>query len=182
VSLFEFFVTAPAWASSAAGEHQVPSVDEIWFPLANFIIFGFIIARYALPVVRGFVQTRREEVLATIEESSAKKRRAESLVQDYKSRLMVLDKEVLAIETSLRDEGEREKTKILIEAQTLAARIKKDARFLADQEVKMARQKVREEMASLAEATARGLIERNLTAADQGRLTEDFIENIGQAR
>jgi F-type H+-transporting ATPase subunit b len=182
VSFFKFFATAPAWAASVAGEHQAPSVDEIWFPLANFIIFAFIIARYALPLVRSFVEARREEVLATIEESSAKNRQAEALVQDYKSRLMVLDKEVAAIEASLRDEGEREKAKILHEAQTLAARINEDARFLADQEVKMARQKVREEMANLAEAKARELVERNLTATDQGRLTEDFIQNIGQAR
>ena len=39
----------------------------------------------------------------------------------------------------------------------MAAKIKDDASFLADQEVKMARQKIREEMAIQAEATARGI-------------------------
>jgi len=64
----------------------------------------------------------------------------------------------------------------------LAAKIKEDAGFLADQEVKIARQKVREEMAARAEAAARELVRRNLSAADQGRLVEDFIQNIGPTR
>jgi F0F1-type ATP synthase membrane subunit b/b' len=79
----------------------------------------------------------------------------------------------------LREDGEREKHKLLSETQTLAVKIKEDARFLADQEVKLARQKVREEMAARAEAAARELVRRNLSTADQGRLVEDFIQSIG---
>jgi len=182
VSLFEFLFSAQAWASSAAAEHHGPSIHEIWFPVGNFLIFAFIIVRYALPPVRAFLQSRREEVLATIEELSAKKQRAEALVQDYRGRLAVLDKEVAALQASLRDDGEREKNKLLSEAQTLAVKIKEDARFLADQEFKLARQKVREEMAARAEAAARELVRRNLSAADQGRLVQDFIQNIGSTR
>jgi F0F1-type ATP synthase membrane subunit b/b' len=37
-------------------------------------------------------------------------------------------------------------------------------------------------MANRAEAAARDLIQRNLSAADQGRLVEDFIQSMGQAR
>jgi F0F1-type ATP synthase membrane subunit b/b' len=64
----------------------------------------------------------------------------------------------------------------------MAAKIKDDARILADQEVKMARQKIREEMAIQAEATARVLLERNLSVDDQNRLADEFIQSIGQAR
>jgi len=37
-------------------------------------------------------------------------------------------------------------------------------------------------MADQAEATARQLIERNLSGADQNRLVDDFIHTIGQSR
>lgn len=182
MSLAELFFTAQAWASSAAGEPHGPSIHEIWFPLGNFLIFAFIIVRYALPLVRGFLHSRRDEVLATIEESAAKKRQAEALVLNYQARLADLDKESAAIQASLRDDGEREKSKLFSDAQTLAAKITEDARFLADQEFRMARQKMREEMAGRAEALARELVQRNLSPADQGRLVEDFIQNIGQVR
>ena len=182
MSLFEFFVGAQAWASSAAGEHHGPSIHEIWFPLVNFLIFFYLIARYALPTVRNFLQSRRDEVVATMAELSAKKQQAEALVQDYRQRLAVSDKEGAALRASLRDDGEREKSKLLSEAQTLAAKIRQDADFLAEQEVKVARQKLREKMAAQAAAAARELVQRNLSAADQTRLVEGFIQSIGQTR
>ena len=69
-----------------------------------------------------------------------------------------------------------------VKLRALALKIKDDAQFLAEQEVKIARQKIREEMANQAEATARELVQSNLTAADQSRLVQDFIQDIGQAR
>ena len=68
------------------------------------------------------------------------------------------------------------------DAERLAAKIKEDALFLAEQEVKAARQKIRQEMAEQAEATAKELIQRYLTPVDQSHLVADFIQNIGQVR
>jgi hypothetical protein len=53
---------------------------------------------------------------------------------------------------------------------------------LADQEFNVARQKLLEEMAHGAEAAARESAQQNLSAADHGRLAEEFIHNIGQTR
>lgn len=182
--VLELLATAQAWAveGAAHGEHHVPSITEVIFPALNFLIYAFIIVKYGLPLVRSFLKTRREEVVSTIAQASAKMQAAEVLVSGYKAKLAGLDKEVQSMHASLRDEGDREKAKLLSEAQVLAAKIKEDARFLADQEVKMARQQVREEMANQAESRARELVQRNLSAADQGRLVEDFIQSIGQTR
>jgi F-type H+-transporting ATPase subunit b len=182
VSLVELFGVAQAWASAAEAEHHAPSINQIWFPLGNFLIFVFIIVYYALPPVRNFLRSRRDEILATIRAAAAKKQQAEAIVQDYRGRLARLDQEVQAIQMSLKADGEREKTKLLSEAQTLVAKIKEDARFLADQEVRIARQKIREEMASQAEATARDLIQHHLSPNDQSRLVEDFVQDIGRVR
>ena len=82
-------------------------------------------------------------MLGTVREAAAKKQRAEAIVQDYQGRLARVEQEIQSIAASLRAEGEREKAKLLSDAQTLAVRIKEDARFLADQEVRAARQKIR---------------------------------------
>jgi F-type H+-transporting ATPase subunit b len=183
MTVADFFSTAQAYASAAAeGEHHGPSINDIWFPLVNFLIYGFIIVKFALPLIRDFLKTRREEVVAKIAEASAKKQAAEALVRDYRSRLAGLDKEVQSLRAALRDDGEREKSRLVSEALATAVKIKQDADFLADQEVKTARQKLREEMADEAEATARQLIERNISAADQSRLADDFLRSVGQSR
>jgi F-type H+-transporting ATPase subunit b len=182
VRLLEILLTAHAWASSTGAEHHAPSIHGIWFPLANFLIFAYIIKRFALPVVRDFLVSRRAEVLAAVNEASERKHRAEALVQEYKGRLARLDQEVQSIQALLRADGERERSKLLSVAAATAAKIKEDARFLADQEVKVAQHKIREEIAHRAEATARELVQRHISAADHDRLAEDFIGNIGQIR
>lgn len=183
--LLEFFVTAQVWASEAGehgGAHHAPSIGDVWFPLGNFLIYAFILYKFALPLLRDFLRTRREEVMSTIAQAAAKKQAAEALVSEYKAKVAGLDKEIAALRKALGEEGEREKARLVSEAEALALKIKEDAVFLAEQEVKSARQQLRQEMANQAEAAARGLVERNLTAADQNRLAEEFLGNIGQTR
>ena len=175
------FTTTQAWAAGGA-EHHAPPITDVIFPALNFLIYAFIIFKYALPAVRGFLKNRREEVIATMTQASAKKAAAQALVDEYKTKLAAVDREVQSLQATLRDEGERDKAKLIGDATAMAAKIKEDARVLADQEVKMARQKIREEMAIQAEATARALLQRNLSVEDQNRLADEFIQSIGQAR
>ena len=183
MTVADIFSTAQAYASAAAeGEHHAPSINDIWFPLVNFIIYAFIIVKFAFPLIRDFLKTRREEVVAKIAQASAKKQAAEALVREYQSKLAGLGKEVQALQAALRQEGEREKSRLISDALATAVKIKEDANFLSDQELRTARQKLREEMANAAEATARQLIERNISAADQNRLVDDFVRTLGQAR
>jgi F-type H+-transporting ATPase subunit b len=179
--IFHVLAPAAAWAAGG-GEHHAPSIHDIWFPLGNFLIYAFLLVKYALPLVRDFLTSRRAEVMSTIAQAAAKKQAAEALVRDYKTKVMGLDKDIASMRASLREEGEREKVKLVSEAEALAAKIQEDAAFLAEQEVKSARQELRQKMADQAEAAARALIERNLTAADQNRLADEFIQSIGQSR
>lgn len=175
------FGTGQAWAAGGAGHHAPPITDVI-FPALNFLIYAFIIVKFALPAVRGFLKSRREEVIATMSQASAKKAAAQALVDEYKTKLASVDRELQTLQAMLRDEGERDKARLISDANAMAAKIKADAMVLADQEVKMARQQIREEMALQAEAAARSLLQRHLSAADQNRLADEFIESIGQVR
>ena len=175
------FTVAQAWAAGGA-EHHTPSITEVIFPALNFLIYAVIIVKFALPPVRSFLKSRRDEVVATIAQASAKKAAAQGLVDEYKAKLAALDQQVRSLQATLREEGERDKAKLVSEANVMAAKIKADAGILADQEVRMARQKIREDMAIQAEATARALLQRNLSVADQNRLADEFIQSIGQAR
>ncbi|MGZ8432950.1 MAG: F0F1 ATP synthase subunit B family protein [Candidatus Binatia bacterium] len=175
------FTIAQAWAAGGA-EHHVPSITEVIFPALNFLIYALIIIKFALPPVRSFLQNRRDQVVATMAQASAKKAAAQALVDEYKAKLAALDQQVRSLQATLRQEGERDKAKLVGEANAMAVKIKADASILADQEVKMARQKIREDMAIQAEATARALLQRNLSVDDQNRLADEFIQSIGQAR
>ncbi|MEX0804648.1 MAG: hypothetical protein WD688_15235 [Candidatus Binatia bacterium] len=182
MSLFEVFFAAKAWASVAGAEHHAPDISGIIFPLLNFLIYVGVIYYYALPLVRRFLRSRRDEVVATITAAETRKQRAKALVEDYKRRLANLDQERESIQELLKAEGEREKARLISEAEVMATKIKSDAEFLAEQEIKIAKQQVLEEMAERAKVLATDLVRRHISPADQARLVEEFIQQVGQVK
>lgn len=181
MNLQDWFFAAEAWAAGGA-EHHAPEISGILFPLLNFLIYAGIIYYFAVPRVRSFFKARHDEVLAAITGAAARKRSAEALLEDYRDRLAGLDNEIGSIQATLKAEGERDRTRLLREAEGLAAKIKNDARFLAEQEIKVAKQQVLQELAEKAKLSAIELIRHHLTEADQASLVENFIHEIGQVR
>ena len=171
------------WAApAAAAEEHAPSISQLLFPLINFLLFVYLLKRYALPLAKEHLKSRREQVIAALKESSESKQRAEALVRDYKGRLQRLDQEAREMRDALKAEGEREKARLLAAAAESAARIKADADFLAEQETKLARQELRREIARAAQGSAGKIVQDNLNAADRKRMVEEFLSEVGGAR
>ena len=181
MSLGELFYAAEAWAAGGA-EHHAPDLSGLIFPVLNFLLYAGIIYYFAIPRVRSFLKSRHDELLATVTEAAERKRRAEAAVQDYRNRLAKLEQEINSIQATLKAEGERDKARLLREAEGLGAKIKSDAEFLAEQEIKLARRQVLQDLAEKAKVTATDLIRSSISKTDQRRLVDDFIQEIGQVK
>jgi len=181
MSLHGALFSAPAWAAAGAEAHGA-SIAQIVFPLINFLIFIYLIKRFLLPFVRDHLRSRREQVVRAVREAAEAKEKAEAMAGDYRGRLARAVEETKKIKERLRAEGERERSKLLAEAEDLARRLRADGDFLAEQELKAARQEVRAEMARLARETAEELVRRHFTADDQKRLVEEFMREVGESR
>lgn len=173
----EMFVSV-AWA--ATGEAHTPSITELLFPLINFLIFAYLVKRFGLPLIRDHLKQRREGLIAAVDTAQKAKAEADGYVRKYQGLLKVLDEECERIREGLRAEGERERARIVAEAEESATKLMADADFLAEQEVKMARQQIRAEMASQAEASAIRVLQQHLSATDQDRMVEGFSQQIQQ--
>jgi F-type H+-transporting ATPase subunit b len=182
VSGLDLLTATNAWASAAGAEHHVPTIGEVVLPAINFVIYAAVLYYFALPAIRNLLRSRREEIGTAIAQASAKKQQAEALVNEYRAKIARVGQEGQSIQASRRADAEREQVKMLSEAEAMAAKVREDARFLADREVSIARETLREELAGQAEAMARELVQRNISAADQGRLAQEFIQHIGQAQ
>jgi len=179
--LFTALFLSDLWAATSAGvEGHAASATQLFYPLINFLIFAYLIKRFLLPLVKNYLRSRREEIVAALGEADESKRRAEAMVREYRARMARLEEEMKRLREELRADGEREKAKMLREAEETAAKIKVDTDFLAAQEVEMARQKLREEIARLAQAAAQKLIQSHLMPADQKRLVEEFLSGVGE--
>jgi F-type H+-transporting ATPase subunit b len=179
VSLLEFIFLAQLWAApSAEVEEHAASITQLLFPLINFLIFLYLVKRFLLPLAKDYFRSRREEIRSAVEGADEEKRQVEARLRDYQDKLARLASEASEIQASLRTEGERERAKLVAEARDLASKIKADAGFLAEQEVKIARRQIRAEIARLAQAGAQKALLRELTPADQRRLAEEFLADL----
>lgn len=169
-------------AASAGVEEHAASVTQVIFPFINFLIFLYLLKRYLLPFIKDHLHSRREGILSAVKEADEGRIHAEATIRDYRGRLARLNEEVQRIRESLKAEGEREKTKLLREAEGLASKIKEDAQFLSEQEIKLVQQKIRGEMARLAQEAAQKTVQHYLTPADQKRLAEEFLLGVGKVR
>jgi len=180
---FSIFYLAEAWAAAATGaDGHAPSMTSLIFPVINFLIFVFLIYRFALPPARRYLVSRRDEILGAVRSADESKEKADSALRSYRDRLASADDETKTLLETLRAEGEREKAKILRDAKELAATIRADADFVSQQEIKVARQQIREEIARIAERAAENALRANLRAADQQRLVEQFLQGIEGVR
>jgi F-type H+-transporting ATPase subunit b len=183
MSFLAALFSSVAWAAPAVeAEEHAASVGELIFPLVNFLIFLYLIKRFVLPLARDYFRSRREGIAQSIREADEAKHRADALLLDYKNRLAKLSEEILSIREALRAEGEREKAKLLAEAKEIAERIKADTDFLAEQEVRLARQELRRNIVDAARAAAEKLIQQNFTVEDQKRMVSEFLSEVGAAR
>ena len=177
MSALACMTVSTAWAAAGDGAHA-PSVADLLFPLINFLIFAYLVKRFGLPLLRQHLKQRREALVEAVATAQQAREDAAGRVRKYRELLDVLDEERARIREGLRAEGERERARIAAEAEESAAKLKADADFLAEQEVKMARQQIRGEIASLAREAAARVIRQHLTAADQDRMVENFSRQI----
>ena len=166
-----------AWAAGG-GEAHATSILDLLFPLINFLIFAYLAKRYAIPPLKEHLKKRREGIINSLAEAKEAKSQADKYLQHYKSLLQNIAEESAKIRDTLRAEGEREKARMMTEAEEFAAKLKADADFMAEQEMKMARQQIRAELADLAEEAAERTIKSQLTATDQNRLLSDFAQHM----
>jgi F-type H+-transporting ATPase subunit b len=150
--------------------------------VAMLINFGILAAAYYLlgkkPVAAG-LQSRRDSISKEIEEAQRMKHEAEERAKVYQGKLEKLEEELHAARASLLNAGEAEGERIVREAEAKAERMRKDAEFLVEQEMKQIRGDLWRETVVAAVAAAEELLKKRVTQADQERLAEDYLSDLG---
>lgn len=178
MSIIEFFFLPVAFAASSGAEGHSSPIVELIFPLVNFLIFGYLVRRFGIPPILQYLRVRREKIVNAVNTAAEAKSEAERYVQQYQDLLGRLQAEGERIKAEFRAEAERERERILAAAEDTAAKLKADAAFLAEQEVKIARHQVRVWLADAAQAAAAKAVHDHLTPDDQTRLVDDFTQQI----
>ncbi len=154
------------------------SVPLVVWQTFNFAVLIWILVKFGGKPMKAFLENRRNAVKDRIDETSRMLAEAESLKNAYAEKLNRLDGEIEELKKTLSDEAQREKARIIAEAEQVAARIHEQTRLTYEQELRDVKNNIREEIARLAVEKAEQLIAEKVAKSDHDHMLDDFITKL----
>ncbi len=161
--------------------HETTSSDKVWDLIkrtmnaaAVVIVLVFLLRKPLSQALSNRTKSIKEE----LENLEARKKEAESALDEMLERLKKIQDEKEKVIAEFVVQGEAEKAKILKEAETMAERMKEQARMFIDQEVDKAKSELQQEIAEQAAAKALELIQAKITPEDRDRLVDEYLKQV----
>ena len=162
-------------AAHAAGD----GMTQIWEAL-NLLLLGGVLFYVARKPVLEYLNGRKDTISSNIESSEKLLGEAEARLSEWNQKAARLDEEVAMIRATTKKAAETERDAIIADAEATAERIRNGASAVVDRELNVARESLREEVASLATDLAGKILLEQVNDGDRARLVDEFIEKIEQ--
>lgn len=172
------FLLLPAFAHAAEEGEKIGVGAVLIYKLINFIVMAVIAYIVWKKALKGLLTKRGEGIKKALEDAKAAKEAADTKAAEYRQKLALLEKRIEELHLELKAEGETEKARILSEAEEAVNKIKEQAKFASDQELKKAKMEIKKEVADIAVALAEEIIRKELTSEDQEKLIKGYLENL----
>ncbi len=166
------------WACPALAADE--SAGLLW-PSVNLLLLIGVLVYFSRKPIQNFFATRRRAIQGELNGAADELSEAEASYNKWQQRLIGLENELDEIRATSRERAESERERILAEAHVSADRIRRDATDAVDQELRRAREALREEVTQLAIELAGERLQRVVTDADRDRLLVEFIEQVESA-
>jgi F-type H+-transporting ATPase subunit b len=172
VAALWILVAAPAAAAGGEG------IESLFYPTLNILLLLAVLLYFARKPMQTFFADRRSVIETEIADAAELQRRAEQRYAQWHRKLVDLDEELETIRRTARERAEAERARILEDAQVSADRIRSDASLAIEQELRRAKERLREEAADLAVELADGMLRQRVTSEDRERLIDEFIARV----
>jgi F-type H+-transporting ATPase subunit b len=176
-TLLPVLVLVAGSAEAAEADAANPWVGLLW-KFVNFAILAGALFYFLRKPISLALIDRHEGVKQALAEAREAKAAAEAKYREYTARVTNLEEEVRAIEEEFRAEAERQKLKVIRDAEASAEYIRRQAETAGANEVKRATDELRTEFSELALRIAQELVEKAYTAEDQKKAVADTIAKI----
>jgi len=175
--LVSFTLVVPALALAQHEEHAEHGWDSTAL-IASFVNFAILISLFVYlfrAKLNAFLKERRASVENALTEAARMKAEAEAKHKEYAARMATLDKELAQIKAEMVAAGQKERDRIIAEAEQKASRMRHEAEFIIEQHVKQLRSELTREATLAAVQAAEELLARTTTTYDQQRLAQEYL-------
>ncbi len=183
--------TEPKHEGGQGGDHDHPeSVNWTDFSKPNqppfialvintALLFGLYYWKGKKPIAEG-LKNRRLAIAKEIEEAARLKAAAEERAKVYQAKLGKLDEELATAREALLQAGKAERDRAVTDATEKADRMRRDAEFMVEQEMKQLRVDIQRETVEAAIVDAEDLLKKRITPADHERLAEEYLADLSK--
>ncbi|MDR7078604.1 F-type H+-transporting ATPase subunit b [Neobacillus niacini] len=166
----------------AAAAHSGVNWGDIIFQLFIFIVLMALLKKFAWGPLMGIMKEREEHVAGEISAAEQSRVEAKKILEEQRSLLKEARSEAQVLIESAKKQGDIQRDEIIAVARTEADRMKESAKLEIEQQKEKAVAAIREQVASLSVLIASKVIEKELNAADQDKLINDYIQEAGDQR
>ncbi len=177
-SMVLFFAVTALPALASEGGHGNYWKDYL-FQIINFIILMAILIKFIRPALKGYLEKRHNQVKEELQKAKELSEAAEKAYQEAQKRLENLDAEIKAIREQMLKEVELEKKKLMEEAEKKAELMRAQAEQGLKEEISQIKKRLREEISLEALKLAEEIVKKTITADDQRRLINLYIQQLG---
>lgn len=171
------FLPQNVWAAAGGEEHGFPGKALI-FAGINFLIFILILGYFLHKPMKEFFSSRAAVIGKDIHESQNLKQEAEQKYAEYEQRMKSIEAEMQHLITELKKDGQLERDRLLATAEEQAEALKHTSERIMDQELRRAKEELKQEAVQLAAEMAEDLLKKNITAEDQQRIVKQYIHKV----
>jgi len=173
-------LSTAAVAIASGGGEAAPGIPwgEIVKQAVNFGILVGVLVYFLRKPVASFLKERSELMRKSIDDAANARAEAARKLEAVDARMAKLSEEVAAMNAKMDAEAAVEAQALRDTVTAEIARIKKQAEFTGEQEVKKARAELQQEAALLSAKAAEELVRKSLSPEDQERLVKENIQKI----
>jgi len=155
---------------------------DILFQLVMFIILLALLKKFAWGPLMGIMKQREDHIANEINSAEQSRVEAQKLLDEQRSLLKEARNEAQTLIENAKKQGDVQREEIITLARSEADRLKESAKLEIEQQKEKAVAAIREQVATLSVMIASKVIEKELSAQDQEKLINDYIQEAGEKR
>lgn len=175
VLLFCFVGTTIASSEGNGGKGWV-ATDT--YKVMNFAVLAIGLFLILRKPVSQALDSRIKGIKDQLSELETKKKEAEKELVKYNERFSLLEQEAEKLVEEYIRQGNEAKARIIEEAKKAAEKLEEQARRNIENEFKQAKIKLQQDTLEKALVNAETLIKNNITAQDQDKLVDEYLEKV----
>lgn len=156
---------------------EISIINTLWY-LIVFSILLLAVKHYAWGPVKDMMEKRRQKVIDDLDQAASDRKKAETLANEREVALKNSRQEATQILSDAKSNAQKTGKQIVSEAMAEASAIREKAKADAAQAETDALNEAREKVADLSVTIAEKVIAKNLSAADQKDLVDQFIKGL----